>query len=83
MIVCLTRYMISYGEIDEEAMIKEVGSSPLDMRGTQHYATITPLLSCTNYSFLVAAVSKTETVGPGVITSANTLEPEGERGARM
>lgn len=63
--------MISYGEIDPS--LREV-----HVDFAQNIATVSELLPCTNYSFVVAAVSKTGKMGPGALRSAETLETEGE-----
>ena len=63
--------MIAYGEIEQSLREAHVAFG-------QNTATVSELLPCTNYSFVVAAVSKTGKMGPGALRSAETLETEGE-----
>ncbi|XP_037789699.1 von Willebrand factor A domain-containing protein 7-like [Penaeus monodon] len=65
---CIDRYVISYGEVRRTVHLTETA-----VRG-EHYATVYPLLPCTNYTIDVFAVSITGKAGPGVRLSAATLE---------
>ncbi|MPC24810.1 von Willebrand factor A domain-containing protein 7 [Portunus trituberculatus] len=67
---CIDRYMITYGEI--EPTYREV-----HVDYTHNVATVSELHPCTNYSFMVTAVSKTGKMGPGAHRTAETLETEG------
>ncbi|XP_042873279.1 von Willebrand factor A domain-containing protein 7-like [Penaeus japonicus] len=66
---CIDRYVISYGEVTNTVH----ATALINARG-QHYATVYPLLPCTNYTIDVSAVSKTGKIGPGVRREAATLE---------
>ncbi|XP_027213280.2 von Willebrand factor A domain-containing protein 7 [Penaeus vannamei] len=65
---CIDRYVITYGEVKKTVHLAEAA-----VRG-EHYATVSPLLPCTNYTIDVFAVSVTGKSGPGVRRSAATLE---------
>lgn len=67
--------MISYGEVE---LFKMQGDREAHAMLGKNQATVSELLPCTNYTFVVAAVSLTGKVGPGAQRSAATLEMEGE-----
>ncbi|XP_063860185.1 von Willebrand factor A domain-containing protein 7-like [Scylla paramamosain] len=66
---CIDRYMITYGVIEPTHREVHVDFS-------HNVATVSELLPCTNYSFMVTAVSKTGKMGPGAHRTAETLETE-------
>lgn len=72
-VLCIDRYMISYGEVE---LMRTQGDRGAHVTLRQNQATVSELLPCTNYTFVVAAVSFTGKVGPGAQRSAATLEME-------
>jgi len=73
--LCIERYSIEFGETHDRKMINySPDMESLDGPDFEHHATISDLLGCTNYTFEVFAVSKTDEFGEKVTQYAETAE---------
>ncbi|XP_071525808.1 von Willebrand factor A domain-containing protein 7-like [Panulirus ornatus] len=73
---CVDKYQVSYSEkVDTAKQTKEVGRVEVEP-SSDNIVTISDLIPCTNYTFQVAAVSRSGYKGPYSERDAGTLEGE-------